>query len=59
MPRTKVQPKNSVSFKDGNASIAQDNVFVSPRIESFSEKTGYDVLPSSVRQRLAPRQHTA
>lgn len=45
MPRAKVQPNNSVSFKNGNATIATDNVFVNPRIESFADKVGMDVLP--------------
>lgn len=43
----KVQPNNSVSFKaNATPTIKTDNVFVNPRIESFSDKTGYDVLPS-------------
>lgn len=50
MARKKVQPNNSVFFKDqniyGKNTISNDNVFVNPRIESFSVKTGYDVLPS-------------
>lgn len=46
MARKKVQPNDRASFyKEGNT-LKQDNIFVNPRLESFSEKTGYDVLPS-------------
>lgn len=48
--KAKVQPNNSVFFEGQNVygknTLRTDNLFVNPRIESFSEKTGYDVLPS-------------
>lgn len=44
MSRKKVQPKNNHNFKHG--ALTQHNVFVNPRLESFGDKTGYDVLPS-------------
>lgn len=46
MARKKVQPNNRAYIGNDSNTLKQDNVFVNPRIEGFSEKTGYDVLPS-------------